>query len=185
MDYLPGGAPAERSIAHSPVSAAGQRDVDLLGLVMVVGIDGLRTEHQHAPGNRAIGKMAACSEHLEPAIVRHEFRAEIGLGVGLAPGEPAAGRGKQLGEPAPRPGGDRSGRGKMLEAWQQARFDSALRHAPVHRADEGGDRLAFGRFEERADGCQQFVMSLRQSQISACRRLAPKTAAVCAAASLS
>ena len=86
----PAARTAKRAVAHAPFRAAGQRNVDLLGDMVMVGIDDVRAEDRKPAGDLVVGEMAARAEHLQPAVIVDEVLAEIGGGVGLAPAEIAA-----------------------------------------------------------------------------------------------
>ncbi len=72
---------------HPPLRTPGERDIKLLGLVMMIGVFDLRPEDQKAAGDGLIREMAARAEELEPSVVIDEFPAEVGNRVGLAPAE--------------------------------------------------------------------------------------------------
>ncbi|OWK21676.1 hypothetical protein AJ88_18515 [Mesorhizobium amorphae CCBAU 01583] len=121
VDHLAGLANLKAALTHAPFRAAGQRNVDLLGNVMVVGIDDARPKDQQAGRDLIIDEMAARAEHLQPAIFFQECRAEIGHAVGLPPAEfvPAPGQ-----QPRQRTG---VGRSKLDDTVEVAKARQRMR----------------------------------------------------------
>lgn len=95
MHDLVGPAHPIGSVPHPPLGAAGQRNVEFLGDVVMVGIFDPRPEDQEAGRNRVVVEMPARAEQLDPAVVVDEMLAEIGGCVGLPPAELVPVPGKQ------------------------------------------------------------------------------------------
>ena len=103
VDRLPRGAIGERPLALSPGGDAGQRQVEFLRHVMMIGIGHARTENQETRCDDVIGKMPARAEQLHPAVIVQEVLAEIRGRVCLAPTKRVALVGQQADErPLPR-----------------------------------------------------------------------------------
>src|SRR5262245_34518710 len=95
MDHLASRADNEGALAFAPFRAAGKRQVKLLGNVVVVRIDDIRTKHQHAGRNAVVDEVSASTDELDPAVIVYEPLAEIDGCIGLPPAEGVAVVGKE------------------------------------------------------------------------------------------
>ena len=92
MDPCPRRAKPPVGLAGTPPGAPRQREVELLRLVRVRGIFGVRTEHEDAAGDRVADEGAAVADPFAPAVIVEEALAEIGARIGLPPVEIAGQR---------------------------------------------------------------------------------------------
>ena len=98
VDNLTGSPLAVWSVAHAPIRAGCQRNIEFFGDMVVIGIVDIWAEDEKTTGDRVILEMATRAEHFQPAVIVDELLAEIGGGVGLAPVEVATAIGKQTSE---------------------------------------------------------------------------------------
>jgi hypothetical protein len=99
-------------LAGTPPGAPRQREVELLRLVRVRGIFGVRTEHEDAAGDRVADEGAALADPFAPAVVVEEAPAEVGFRISLPPVELAGQRRDRLDQ---RPRARRGEAGQALQ----------------------------------------------------------------------
>ncbi|ESZ77620.1 hypothetical protein X726_07175 [Mesorhizobium sp. L103C105A0] len=131
MDNFARLAGVKAAFAHAPLGAAGQRNVDLLGNVMMVGIGDAGPQDQQSGRDLFIGEMAARAKHLQPAVVLQERFTKIARVVGLPPAQIVTTLRQQLHQ---RLRGRRRQFDNAVEqtkARQRMRFEHARRHIPA------------------------------------------------------
>ena len=74
-------SPADEAASRrirTPKGAPGEREIEFLRLVRMVGIFGLRPEQEHAAGDALAHERAALADPFAIAVVFEEALAEIG-----------------------------------------------------------------------------------------------------------
>jgi hypothetical protein len=113
MDPCPWRAKPPIGFAGTPERAPGQREIELLRLMRMGWILGVRAEHEDAAGDPVAYEGAALADPFAEAVVVEEALAEVGDCIGLPPGELAGERRDRVNQ---RP---RARRGVSRQAWKR------------------------------------------------------------------
>ena len=135
------------SVAPRPAGLAGERQVELFGLVRMGRVVDVRPEHQDPAGDRPARDRAAQPDELGPAVALQERGAEIRRRIALPPGQHVGMGGQHLDERCGRgdrrpprgiaPGQDREG-ARGLRAGSPRGPASPRRRASPPRCRRGG-----------------------------------------------
>jgi hypothetical protein len=141
----------------TPEGAPGEREIEFLRLMRMVGIFGLRPEQEHAAGDAFAYERAALADPFVIAVVFQEALAEIGARIGLPPVEFAGQRLDRLDK------GAGLGRRQARQALQSGHDGKRARANRPRTSSDGQSR-------KKASACGPAVSSnARRASTSECR----------------